>query len=102
MRSSGNRFGLYFQTGPALQPRDDVVLHLSVRPNEYRIVTNHYHNKNWGGEIVNGGCPIRMGEHFDITVSIESAQFRVSQREKSGLCVKFKLIFFHLISDCCK
>lgn len=78
MNSYGDRFYINLQKGPIIQPRDDVCLHLSVRPNQGTIVRNHYFAQNWGPEERYGGCPIAMGQYFDILILAETACWKVA------------------------
>lgn len=69
------RCQINFQTGAALSPRDDVVLHLSVRPSEKALVRNHFQNQNFGVEERSGKCKIKANHKFEIMVMAEAEQF---------------------------
>lgn len=66
------------QGGPALQPRDDVMLHLSVRPQENVIVRNHMKDQVFGAEERHGGNPIQAHQSFEIAITAEHSQYRIS------------------------
>ena len=66
------------QKGAALRPRDDVILHLSVRGDERTIVRNTLINQIWGIEERYGGFPIHGTQSFDISVTSEPNHFRVT------------------------
>lgn len=72
------RFLMNIQTGPALQPHDDINIHLSVRPREHAIVRNHMANNTWGTEEKHGGMPIEPDHSFEILILAENDQFKVS------------------------
>ncbi|XP_055595150.1 galectin-4-like [Uranotaenia lowii] len=78
INNHGERCQINIQTGAALNPRDDVPLHLSVRPNEGAIVRNTLQNQVWGTEERYGGCPIRYGQHFDVLVLVEVNQYKIA------------------------
>lgn len=61
-----------------MQPRDDVMLHLSVRPQENCIIRNHFKNQTWGAEERFGGNPIQAHQSFEISIVTEHSQFRIS------------------------
>uniref|UniRef100_A0A336KHY2 Galectin n=1 Tax=Culicoides sonorensis TaxID=179676 RepID=A0A336KHY2_CULSO len=58
--------------------RDDVALHLSIRPKENVLVRNHYQNRVWGPEERYGGCPIYFGQTYDILVLAEHSQYKIA------------------------
>ncbi|XP_055691378.1 galectin-4-like isoform X2 [Lutzomyia longipalpis] len=74
----GHRFQINIQAGPALRPRDDVGLHLSVRPQEHAIVRNTLTNQIWGTEERHGGCPLNPGQHFDILLLAEHSCYKIA------------------------
>jgi hypothetical protein len=78
MNHSGERFAIYVQSGPALRPRDDCSLHLSVRPSENSIVRNHLTNQQWANEELHGGCPIYRGGYFEILILAEPTFFKIA------------------------
>lgn len=73
-----SRISINIQGGAALSPRDDVALHMSVRPSENIIVRNHLVNHVWGTEERFGGCPIRPGQHFDLLILAEHAAWKIA------------------------
>lgn len=72
------RLQINIQSGAALKPRDDVMLHISVRPQENVIVRNHFQNQNWGAEERYGGNPIQAHQSFEIAITAEHAQYRIA------------------------
>lgn len=78
INNHGERCQINIQTGAALNPRDDVVLHLSIRPNEAVIVRNTLQNQVWGSEERWGGCPIAYGQQFDVLVLAEANQWKIA------------------------
>ncbi|GAB0089503.1 Galectin [Sergentomyia squamirostris] len=74
----GNRFQINIQTGPALRPRDDVGIHLSVRPHDHTVVRNTMVNNIWQTEERHGGCPLRPGQSFDILILAEYSCYKVA------------------------
>lgn len=61
-----------------MQPRDDVMLHLSVRPQENVIVRNHMKDQIFGAEERHGGNPIQAHQSFEIAITAEHSQYRIS------------------------
>ncbi|XP_058832804.1 uncharacterized protein LOC131690797 isoform X2 [Topomyia yanbarensis] len=78
INNHGERCQINIQTGAALNPRDNVTLHLSIRPNEYAIVRNTLQNQVWGTEERHGGCPIHYGQQFDVLVLIEVNMYKIA------------------------
>ncbi|KAG5670835.1 hypothetical protein PVAND_001069 [Polypedilum vanderplanki] len=73
-----SRCHINIQSGAALKPRDDTVLHLSIRPQEHAIVRNHFKDQIWGHEERYGGCPIQANQSFEISIAADPNQFRIS------------------------
>lgn len=78
INNHGERCQINIQTGAAVNPRDDVTLHISIRPNEYAIVRNTLRNQVWGAEERHGGCPIHYGQQFDVLVLVEVNQYKIA------------------------
>ncbi|XP_049289266.1 galectin-9-like isoform X1 [Anopheles funestus] len=78
INSHGERCQIHIQAGAAVNPRDDVPLHISIRPNEHAIVRNSIQNKVVGPEERYGGCPIRYGESFDLLILAESSLYKLA------------------------
>lgn len=78
INNHGERCQINIQTGAALNPRDDVTLHISIRPNESAIVRNTLQNQVWGAEERYGGCPISYGQSFDVLVLVEVNQYKIA------------------------
>lgn len=66
------------QTGPALGPRDDVLLHLSIRLDKNVIVRTHLENQNWGPEERDGSCPISRGQFLEMLILAQNDCFKVA------------------------
>jgi Galactoside-binding lectin len=66
------------QSGAALQPRDDVMLHLSVRPQENAIIRNHMKNQVWGNEERHGANTIQAHQSFEIAITAEHSMYRIA------------------------
>lgn len=74
----GERCQIHIQSGAALSPRDDVTLHISIRPNEYAIIRNTINNQVVGPEERHGGCPVRYGEPFDLLILAEGGHYKIA------------------------
>lgn len=74
----GERCQIHIQSGAALSPRDDVTLHISIRPNEYAVVRNTIQRQVVGPEERHGGCPVRYGEPFDMLILAEGGQYKIA------------------------
>lgn len=72
------RFMINLQAGCVTTPRDDVALHLSVRPTEHCIVRNHMTSHIWGSEERFGGIPIHPGQVFDILILTEATAYKIA------------------------
>uniref|UniRef100_A0A182WFQ6 Galectin n=1 Tax=Anopheles minimus TaxID=112268 RepID=A0A182WFQ6_9DIPT len=78
INSHGERCHIHIQAGAAVNPRDDVPLHVSIRPNEHAIVRNSIQNQVVGPEERYGGCPIRYGESFDLLILAEASLYKLA------------------------
>lgn len=72
-----SRCHINIQSGAALRPRDDTVLHLSIRPQENCVVRNHFKDQIWGQEERHGGFPINWHDSFEISITPEPTNFRI-------------------------
>lgn len=75
------RFVIKIQNGPKIDPSDDQLLHLSIRPSDNVIIRNHLKHHNWGAEERFGGCPIRVGKMFTIIILAENDYYKVCNIE---------------------
>lgn len=66
------------QCGAALKPRDDVMLHVSLRPQDNVIVRNHFKDQAWGAEERHGGNPIQPHQSFEIAITAEHSMYRIA------------------------
>lgn len=73
-----SRCQIYLQSGAALEPRDDVPLHVSIRPAEQAIVRNHFQAQNWGTEERHAGCPIHYGVPFEMLILAEISVYKIA------------------------
>ncbi|XP_052872925.1 galectin-9C-like isoform X1 [Anopheles cruzii] len=78
LHQHGERCQIHIQSGAATNPRDDVTLHISIRPNENVIVRNTLQSQVVGPEERYGGCPIRYGEGFDLLILAEASQYKIA------------------------
>lgn len=69
---------LNIQKGAAVNPRDDVMLHVSVRPQENSIVRNHFQNNAFGPEERHGGNPVQAHQSFEIAITAEQSVYRIT------------------------
>ena len=72
------RCQIFIQQGPALKPLDNVLLLLSIRPENNAIVRNHYHNKKWGNEEKSGYSPITANQPFEILILAEPMIYKIA------------------------
>lgn len=78
-RPNATRFAINFQTGPSLNPRDDLALHLSPCFTPPRVVRNSLQRGAWGLEEAWGNGTI-VGPHqpFEIMILVEADQFKIA------------------------
>jgi len=78
-RPNATRFAINFQTGPSLNPRDDLALHLSPCFTPPRVVRNSLQNGTWGLEEAWGNGSI-MSPHvpFEIIILVEHDHFKIA------------------------
>lgn len=78
-RPNATRFAINFQTGPSLNPRDDLALHLSPCFTPPRVVRNSLRHGAWGLEEAWGnGQILNPNQPFDIIILTESDQFKIA------------------------
>lgn len=61
-----------------MKPLDNVMLLLSIRPQNNAIVRNHYHNRKWGNEETSGHSPIIANQPFEILILAEAMDYKVA------------------------
>lgn len=76
-RPNATRFAVNFQTGPSINPRDDLALHLSPCFTPPRIVRNTLRNGNWDFEESYGNG-ISPHQPFEIMILAEQEQFKIA------------------------
>lgn len=73
------RFAINLQTGPSLNPRDDLALHLSPSFTPPRIVRNSLQHGAWGLEEAWGnGTVLSPHQPFEIIILTEPEQFKIA------------------------
>lgn len=78
-RPNAVRFAINFQTGPSLNPRDDLALHLSPCFTPPRIIRNSLQRGVWGLEEAWGnGSLVTPHQPFEIIVLVEPDQFKIA------------------------
>lgn len=78
-RPNATRFAINFQTGPSLNPRDDLALHLSPCFTPPRIVRNSLQHGAWGLEEAWGnGSILSPHQPFEIIILAEPEQFKIA------------------------
>lgn len=78
-RPNATRFAINFQTGPSLNPRDDLALHLSPCFTPPRIVRNSLKSGAWGLEEAWGnGQILSPHQPFEIFILAEQDQFKIA------------------------
>ncbi|XP_053675137.1 galectin-4-like [Anopheles nili] len=70
-RMTHDMFNINLQCGPNVDPRDDVALHISIRPREGLIVRNTYQHRSWAIEERFGGCSVQKRSYFDISITVK-------------------------------
>ena len=61
-----------------MNSEQDVIFHVSVRPNDKVIVRNHYQNGAWATEERSGPCPVRKNETFEIILHAEHQHYIIA------------------------
>lgn len=78
-RPNATRFAINFQTGPSLNPRDDLALHLSPCFTPPRVIRNSLRNGAWELEESWGnGNVINPHQPFEIMILAEPDQFKIA------------------------
>ncbi|RWS26500.1 galectin-4-like protein, partial [Leptotrombidium deliense] len=72
-------FAINLQTGPRVNPRDDIALHISpVFTPPPRVVRNTLQAQRWGPEESHGGFPFTPGTGFEILILVEHDEFKLA------------------------
>lgn len=78
-RPNATRFAVNLQTGPSLNPRDDLALHLSPCFTPPRVIRNSLRQGAWGLEEAWGnGAAINPHQPFEIMILAEPDQFKIA------------------------
>lgn len=76
---NATRFAINFQTGPSINPRDDLALHLSPCFTPPRIIRNSLINGSWGVEEAwSSGAILSPHAPFEIMILAEQDQFKIA------------------------
>jgi len=67
--------------------RGAVLLHVSVRFDEGKLVLNNFHGGTWGKEERHGN-PFKAGEPFDLRIRVHDDRYEISAQQKH--CCDFK------------
>ncbi|RWS04671.1 galectin-4-like protein [Dinothrombium tinctorium] len=79
VHSSPNCFAINLQTGPRVNPRDDIALHISpVFTPPPRVVRNTLQAQRWGPEESHGGFPFAPNSKFEILILVEYDEYKVA------------------------
>jgi len=73
-----SRFAINIQTGPNLNPRDDIVLHISAIFAENALSRASYQSGVWGPEERTGTLPFSRSQPFDIIVLCDAECYKVT------------------------
>ena len=73
------RFAINIQTGPNLQPRDDIVLHISAIFAEGVLSRASFQNGMWGPEERDGHLPFSPGQPFEMIVLCDTSSYKVTK-----------------------
>jgi galectin-9 len=65
------------QTGPGLQPRDDIVLHVSAIFAENVLSRASLQSGVWGPEERTGVLPFARGQPFEMLILCDHSMFKV-------------------------
>jgi hypothetical protein len=74
-----------------MQPQDNVMLHLSIRPIENVVVRNIYYNNEWGSEERNGSCPVGVNAIFEVLILATDTFFKIALNGKHFCNFKHRL-----------
>lgn len=78
-RPNATRFAINFQTGPSLNPRDDLALHLSPCFTPPRVIRNSLQNNVWGVEEAWGnGTIVSPHQPVEFIILAEPDQFKIA------------------------
>ena len=67
-----------FVNSPSLHCNQDVIFHVSIRPNDKVIVRNHYQNGSWAMEERYGPCRVKKNETFEIVLLAEHQHYKIA------------------------
>lgn len=67
-----------FLNTAALNIKQDIIFHVSIRPSEKVIVRNHLQNGNWAMEERYGPCRVKKNETFEIVILAEYQHYKIA------------------------
>ncbi|CAB3373861.1 Hypothetical predicted protein [Cloeon dipterum] len=76
--ATATRFAINIQAGPNLNPRDDIVLHISAIFPENAVSRASYQSGMWGPEEKTPSLPFARGQPFDIIIMCDSECFKIA------------------------
>ncbi|XP_055598139.1 galectin-6-like [Uranotaenia lowii] len=71
-------FNINLQVGPAVKPRDNAPLHISIRPKQTKLIRNTFWNGQWEQEERSGICPIAAGQQFELEIELKDAHYKLT------------------------
>ncbi|OQV11455.1 hypothetical protein BV898_14251 [Hypsibius exemplaris] len=72
-------FALNLQTGPSVNPRDDVALHMGFTVgSSIDLTLNSIQSSNWGQPAKFSSCPIRKMDPFQMLILVQRRSFMVA------------------------
>ncbi|GAV00798.1 hypothetical protein RvY_11595-2 [Ramazzottius varieornatus] len=74
------RFAINLQTGPNVNPRDDVAFHLGFNFSGHScsLTTNTIEHNTWGNPVEHPNCHVRRMEPFQILILVQRRAFMVA------------------------
>lgn len=93
-RANATRFAINFQTGPSLNPRDDLALHLSPCFTPPRVIRNSLRHGAWGLEEAWGnGTLVNPHQPFEFIILAEQDQFKIAVNGTHYCEFKYRIPF---------
>lgn len=77
-RYQASRFAINLQTGPNVNPRDDIALHLSPCFNPPSFKRNSLICSSWGPEDSSGPFLFRPGQRFELMILCQEYNFKIA------------------------
>lgn len=67
-----------FLNSPAIESNQDVMFHISIRPQDKVIVRNHFQSGMWGMEERYGPCLVKKNATFEIVILAELQHYKIA------------------------